>query len=298
MTELMKLLKPLFLLMILITAGSAQTAKPVNKTGGSLQTLVETEMAFARAAAQKGTKAAFLEFLADDGLVFNPTEANGKLYWKNRPESPAWLNWSPAWADISSDGQLGYTTGGWSFHPSGKTDKAAAFGEYLTIWKLQPDGQFKAVLDIGISHPEDTTARKGWNSPKDAGKGAAKVGAGINNRILTDIFSKEILSQGYFNYFADDVVVLREGHPTFYGKTDAFVGLEKLDDQFPPKSYLNFKADVSPVYGNMMYARGVYQLTHKDKSTASWNFAQVWKYRGGKWQIVADLFTPIPKAKS
>ena len=112
---------------------------------------------------------------------------------------------------------------------------------------------------------------------------------------MTDIFSKELLSQGYFNYFADDVVVLREGHKTFYGKTDGFLGLEKVDAQFPQGSYLDFKANVSPVFGNMMYAHGVYQLTHKDKSITKWNFAQIWKHRNGRWQIVADLFTPVPK---
>lgn len=289
----MKNLIPLLLILFSAINLPAQSVKTAQNT--SLQKLVETEQAFARFAEEKGTKAAFLEFLADDGIIFQPTETNGKLFWKNSPESAAWLKWSPAWADISSDGNLGYTTGGWSFHPNGKADKATAFGEYLTIWKRQPDGKFKAVLDIGISHKQNTTGNKNWKSPADAGSGTKKVEKGINNGILTDIFSKEILSQGYFNYFADDVVVLREGHPTFYGKTEGFLGLEKVDAQFPPGSYLNFKADVSPVFGNMMYARGVYQLTHKDQTITKWNFTQIWKNRNGKWQIVADLFTPVKK---
>jgi ketosteroid isomerase-like protein len=291
----MKVIAPLFLLIFLAFGVSAQKKNPVQVPVSPIQKLVETEQAFASFAAEKGTKAAFLEFLADDGIVFQPRETNGKLFWKNRPESPAWLNWSPAWADLSSDGNLGYTTGGWSLHPLGKTDKATAFGEYLTIWKRQSDGNFKAVLDIGITHKQDTTGNKNWKSPTDAGSGVKNIKKGINNGILTDIFSKELLSQGYFNYFADDVIVLREGHPTFYGKTDGFLGLEKVDSQFPQGSYLDFKADVSPVFGNMMYARGVYQLTHKDKTTSSWNFTQIWKNRNGKWQIVADLFAPIPK---
>ena len=112
---------------------------------------------------------------------------------------------------------------------------------------------------------------------------------------MTDIFSKELLSQGYFNYFADDVVVLRDGHPTYYGKTDGFLGLEKVDAQFPQGSYLNFKAEVSPVFGNMMFSHGVYQLTHKDKTITRWNFLQIWKNRNSKWQIVADVFTEIAK---
>src|SRR5689334_7511762 len=112
--------KALFLLLSLfcLMEISAQPGSNIKKSApvaGDLRKLVDTEQAFARAAAEKGTRAAFLEFLADDGIVFNPTEANGKLVWKARPESPALLAWNPAWADISSDGKLGYTTGGWEF---------------------------------------------------------------------------------------------------------------------------------------------------------------------------------------
>ena len=38
--------------------------------------IVEAERAFARAAATKGTRDAFLEFLADDGIIFQPGPVN------------------------------------------------------------------------------------------------------------------------------------------------------------------------------------------------------------------------------
>jgi hypothetical protein len=99
----------LVLLLLTATFALAQTKNSVQRPDTPLQKLVETEQAFARFAEEKGTKAAFLEYLADEGIVFQPTETNGKLFWKNRPDSPAWLNWSPVWADLSSDGNLGYT---------------------------------------------------------------------------------------------------------------------------------------------------------------------------------------------
>lgn len=293
MAELMKLLKLLFLLVISVGFISAQKTKKFSKPNGDLQKIVETEKAFAKAAEQKGMKNAFLEFLADDAITFNPTETNGKLYWQNQPESAARLVWSPDWADVSSDGNFGYTIGGWSFYPKGKIDQATAVGEYVTIWKKQSDGKFKAILDIGISHDKHAEHIKNWKSPTDAGKDELKVTAPIKLDALTDIFSKELLSQGYFNYLADDAVVLRDGQEIFYGKTNAFAGLEKLDKDFPKQSFLNFSADVSPVYGNMMFSKGMYQLTHRDKTVSRYNFVQIWKYRGGKWQIVADVFTEV-----
>jgi ketosteroid isomerase-like protein len=257
-----------------------------------LQKLVETEIAFAKTSELKGTKAAFLEFLADDGIVFNPTETNGKTFWKNRPESPALLSWKPSWADISSDGNLGYTTGGWELRPKGKTDKPAAFGQYATIWKRQPDGTFKAVIDLGISF-DKTAVRSSWNAPKDAGSGEKTPKTKIDLGTLTDIFSKKQLASGYFNYLAEDAVVLRDDHQPFYGKKQAFIELEKLDKNFPPDGFLNFNSNVSNSFGNMMYAWGVYQLTQKDNSVKRWNFMQVWKFRDGKWQIVLDVLSAV-----
>ncbi|HRH46315.1 MAG TPA: hypothetical protein PKY82_32015, partial [Pyrinomonadaceae bacterium] len=41
-----------------------------------LNKMVETEKAFAKMAAEKNTRAAFLEFSADDGIQFNPNPVN------------------------------------------------------------------------------------------------------------------------------------------------------------------------------------------------------------------------------
>jgi ketosteroid isomerase-like protein len=271
-----------------------------------LQKLVETEIAFAKAAETKGTRAAFLEFLADDAVVFRPGARNGKEFWQAQPESGALLAWSPAWADVSSDGNLGYTTGGWELRPKGKSDAPNAFGEYVTIWLRQPDGNFKAVLDIGISHgkPASKTAVKGstaksaapsatWKSPVDAGAGETKIESRITLNTLTDIFSKRQMSDALFRYLANDAIVLREGRMPFINKTPAFLELEKVDKDFPPDSYLNFDGNISQRYGNMMYSYGTYKLTHKDKSVSNWNFLQIWKFRENRWQIVLDIFAPL-----
>src|SRR3989441_7013168 len=42
------------------------------------------QRAYARAAATKGTRDAFLEFLADDGIIFQPGPVNGKQFWQAR----------------------------------------------------------------------------------------------------------------------------------------------------------------------------------------------------------------------
>jgi len=281
--------KNLLLLMMFLLSVNAFA-----QTKTDLQKLVETEIAFAAAAEAKGTKQAFLEFQADDGIVFNPTATNGRLFWTNAKESPALLAWKPSRADISSTGNLGYTTGGWELRPKGKTDKPAAFGQYATIWQKQADGKFKAVLDIGVSF-DKSAIKPVWDAPKDAGAGEKSPKTKIDLGTLTDIFSKKNLSSGYFNHLAEDAIVLRDNHLPFYGKKQSFVELEKLDKDFPPDGFLNFNASISPNYGNMMYAWGVYQLKQKDNSVKQWNFMQMWKFRENRWQIVLDVLSPVKK---
>ena len=266
------------------------------QTKSELQKLVETEISFAKTAETKGTKSAFLEFLADDAVVFNPAETNGKLFWKNRPEPIAPLVWKPSWADVSADGNLGYTTGGWESRPQGKTGKPTTFGQYATVWRKEPGGVFKVVLDIGVSF-DKSVLKTAWSAPKDAGTGEKSPKSQVDLGMLTDIYSKKLLSSGYFNHFAEDVIVLRDNHQPFYGKKQAFVELEKLDKEFPPDGFLNLSAKTSKNYGNLMYSWGLYQLTLKDNSIAKWNFAQVWKFRDNRWQIVLDVFTTIPIEK-
>lgn len=286
----------LFRLLPVLLFASAVTAQKTATVSiaPDLRSLIATEKAFASTAAEKGTKSAFLTYLADDGIIFNPTEVNGKLSWKNRPESPALLAWNPVWADVSSDGKLGYTTGGWEYRPKGKTDKPSAFGEYVTIWQRQADGEFRAVLDIGISHPTNNLSSGACNSPFDANLGKSD-GEGIDNAVFTDIFSNKSIANGYFNYLADDVVLLRDGKLPFKGKKAAFLGLESLEGAFPNSSFLKFNVNTSKVFGNMMYSWGIYSLTHKDKTVSRWNFVQVWKKRSGRWQIVLDIFNKIEK---
>src|SRR5436853_2293562 len=135
-------------LLLLTSFASAQRH---NQRTQNRRALVEMEHAFAKAAATKGTRDAFLEFLADDGVIFQPGPVNGKKFWSERQPRKGLLSWEPIFADVSRAGDLGYTTGPWEFRPNGPDDQPVAFGQYFTIWKKQCDGSWKAVLDRGVS---------------------------------------------------------------------------------------------------------------------------------------------------
>ena len=101
---------------------------------------------------------AFLTFMADDGIVFQPRATNAKQLWTARPESKATLIWEPSFASISSAGDLGYTTGPWEFRPPGDSTGASpppdqiTYGHFISVWRKQSDGVWKVAVDIGVVH--------------------------------------------------------------------------------------------------------------------------------------------------
>ena len=61
------------------------------------------------------------------------------------------LNWEPVLADASVSGDLGYTVGLSQSRRAGPDGQVTNTGKYVTIWKKQADGRWKAVLDIGVT---------------------------------------------------------------------------------------------------------------------------------------------------
>src|SRR3982750_4365980 len=152
-----------FLILIFVlafsVAGSAQNP--------DLQKLVQSEQAFAKLASERGTKYAFLENMTDDALVFTPDKTVAKPFWAARGESSSLLSWAPNFAAVSSSGLLGYTTGNWEFRAKGKDDTPTGFGDFITVWQRQPDGKYKWVIDIGVSHDKPVKYSTEWTTFSD-----------------------------------------------------------------------------------------------------------------------------------
>ena len=60
------------------------------------------------------------------------------------------LRWTPTRADIAESGDLGWTTGTYASEspgPDGETLRGE--GVYVSIWRSQPDGSWRVVMDLG-----------------------------------------------------------------------------------------------------------------------------------------------------
>ena len=115
-----------------------------------LSALVAAERGFAATSVESGMRTAFLDWLAEDSIVFRPQAVDGRSYFEASPEAPGALLWEPAFAEVSPAGDMGWTSGRYESRRSGPEGDTLQHGRYLTIWRRQADGAWKVALDTGV----------------------------------------------------------------------------------------------------------------------------------------------------
>ena len=295
----------LLILFIFATTGSVTPQK--KSVESDLRTLVETERAFSRAATEKGTRDAFLEFLAEDGIVFRPGPVNGKQVWRERAPVQSLLTWQPVYADVSDAGDLGYTTGPWEFRQKRTDQQAAAHGHFFTVWKKQQDGTWKAALDLGISHPAPAVslAATDFSAIKftPTKKKSRKIKVEDERSVLLNAdreFAQSSVTRGtlkaFLSYLTKDARLMRpDNFP--------IIGLEKIRAALSPTAHpgiLSWQptfADVSRS-GDLGYTYGTYERKENATSNTaseSGNYVRIWRREAdGTWKVALDLLNPVP----
>ena len=279
-----------FLTLAILFLLSAATFSAQDKA--NIQKIYDAEKAFEKDAAEHDVRQAFLDYLAPDAIIFNPNAVNGIESWKSRASSPADLRWNPVFADAASNGAFGWTTGNSVYRANGKADENAVYGEYFSIWSRQGNGNYKVVLDIGISHAKPDKIETDWKSPVNSGveTNAQNSSAADSTIQFYQLAAQKGLDKAYKSYAAEDIRLLREGKMPVIGKSAALAEAKNFKGNlvFPKRSVFSAAADLA-------YVTNTYTLTKPDKTIEKGNFVQVWKLRGGKWLIVMDVFVPAEK---
>ena len=157
----MKSFLPILVLALLIVTIALPVPHPTVAASpkATVETLKQLEGEFMKAALEKGSQG-YMSYYADDAVEVpnggplisgkvNIAKGMGFLDDKNNQ-----LVWTPVGGDISSSSDLGYTYGTYEFHSKDKDGKPTVeHGKYTSIWKLQKDGSWKVVLDMGNASP-------------------------------------------------------------------------------------------------------------------------------------------------
>ncbi len=158
----MKSFLPILVVVALVAIVALPVARPAVSASpqATAEMLKQLEAEFMKAAAEKGSLG-YMSYYADDSvevpngapLIHGKAEiAKGMGFLDDKNNS---LTWTPVDADISASGDLGYTCGNYEFRAKDKDGKLTVqYGKYTSIWKLQKDGSWKVVLDMGNASPE------------------------------------------------------------------------------------------------------------------------------------------------
>jgi hypothetical protein len=276
------------LLAVVAHAAEAQAPPKCPETPGSLDQMVQTEYAFAQRA-QSSVRDAFLEYLADDSLVLNPTPTPGRPVYEAAKPSNTKLQWYPAAAAAGAD--LGFTTGPWIYTA---IDGTQAHGHFVTVWKRDGQCRWHAEFDGGISHAapanpepkfvpgESPLARQGTPSKKSAPDDPI-------DRAIADFqrtSQEDGLGAGLRTYARDDDF-------RFYieGKSPMNAGAanELLKTRSAVRTW-GEKVRGRSVDGSLAYAVGEFT----DKKNGRHSYAQIWQYdpKVANWGLRLLLQTP------
>jgi|GEM_PF-906671 len=279
--------------------------------------LLEKDREISMASVEKGILKAFYSFmtnysilLPENGHPVYGKEACRKLI--DQVEMKGWegkLKWEPTFANVSKARDLGYTHG--RFERPTTDDKGKekiTYGYYGTIWKKQPNAEWKVVVSQGLILLKDLN-----QVPIDKKIDLSNVDDITKQVVNTEVaFSNESVENGipeaFYRFIDDDGIALSAAGPprtkeTFAKMIAAAKKKKKNDDRKsklewePIYSHVSKSKDMAYNYGPYEYtitkAKGITQCFYG-------YFVTVWKRQlDGSWKFVFDggNQSPPPKDK-
>jgi len=249
-----------------------------------VEDLIAAEKSFASYALANNTKDAFLNSIDSSAMhLDNKGNAiNGLEFWTKAEKRNAKLSWMPQYAEISSSGNFGYTTGPWYLYQSSLKDTPVARGQFVTIWHLNNQNKWKFLLDLGISYKS-----------KEHAKSSASVGANVikkftlNNPVdlisIDNDFIKQYEQKGssiYKDFLSDNSRLNIEGFLPAVTKAQREKLLSSLPAGLtfsPLGSFISTVNDLGVVYGSTL-------LNGKKE-----RYLRIWRKEKNRWRIALEV---------
>lgn len=290
----------LALLVVIPTTVVAQTSIPQ-----ALGEIVSADRDFSRASELQGIDNAFLAYLADDAITFNPGPVDGKSEYKDH-KSTGFLKWQPDSADVSRATDLGYTTGSWEMREATGDDPVKVWGDYVTIWRKQPDGTWRVAVDIGVSHPPPDRPAAGiaLPPPLDPAKrrlpppsvdpAATRTALLAEEESLSKASTTEGAAAAIAAVAADEIRIYRRSAMPVLGKGAVREALARTGEHSawkPAAAGVASSGDFGYTYGSMEL-RG--KPADKEPRAAG-SYLRIWrKSEDGKWKVAVEVFSSAP----
>jgi ketosteroid isomerase-like protein len=261
-----------------------------------LQALVNTEREFARTATVKGLRDSFLDYFADDSIALVPAPESARDRLRSQPSQPfseLEITWEPRLGDVAASNDIGWLTG-----PSTIINHTAAtpvprFGNYLSVWRRQPDGRWRVYIDVGANVPARPPFAPGFTRTPFGKKYAGAEGKEAATRSLAEAdraFNGRIASgaaAAYTERTTSSSRLHRPGSLTVVG-TDAIAAW--VSANAASMSAVSTAAEAAKS-GEIGFSYGTYEV--KSATLEKGAYVRVWtRDAGGLWFVVADVTQP------
>jgi ketosteroid isomerase-like protein len=255
----------------------------------AVRAMTTAEKKFYEAGQEKGTRAAFLEFLAPDAIIFRPGPVNGQEAWSKRPENGLDLVWEPTFAAIARSGDFGYDTGPSKWRGKKSDPQFTGFGHFVSIWKKQKDGSWKVALDCGIENTKsDVKPALKLVTPTNRGQGTLESLQQTQSAFIAT--AKLDFTKAFQQFGSDQVRLYRDGSFPTVGKKAA---VELLGSEQAGLAMEVMRSDLSSS-GDLAYSYGSCSDTRTQAGRAG-HFLQVWQTdAGGTWKLALDWQQLLP----
>jgi hypothetical protein len=269
--------KKIFSILILLSVCLLQASAQKGIDG-----LIQSERNFAAYSVANSTKEAFLKFLDSAGIVFdNSKPVNGIETWNKREKRPGVLNWYPQYAEIAISGDFGYTTGPWTFQNS-LNDTVIARGQYTTVWHINKNGEWKFLVDLGVSNTpvNPATDIKKINVPKQTIDYIEHVSQlGIAENKFQQLFA-ENKPKAYKTFLSAESILNRNGYLPAINPTDQ----QFLIDSTPTSLKYKMNGIESSVREDIGYIYGTTTINGKSE-----NYLRIWRREKEGWKIALEV---------
>jgi ketosteroid isomerase-like protein len=263
-----------------------------------LAQLVNAELSFSKMAGERGIRESFLYYLTDDSIILAPRPVNGKQVTREGSADTGVLSWYASFAGISGAGDLGYSSGPYEYR-SAAGAAPIGFGYFISIWRKEPNGEWKVVFDTGVRNVREVRAPEAFERKEENRKPAAPLTATAlaqRERALHQAetnLQSQVIAHGAtarLVTLAGDVRFFRDRRQPLIERKSiaAFLREEKSAPAWKvEKIALAASGDLGYAYGMATVPGGI-------PEERSW--MRVWSLEDGVWKIRLDMELPVPAA--
>ena len=241
------------------------------------ETIMASELAFAKTAKREGIKIAFEKYMAPTGqIVVGNTITNALSYYERIPnDTTDLLWWRPVLAFVNRENDFGFATGPFRYFKN-KNGAAVGSGYTFSIWEKNSDGLFKILFDGGVnlSHVPDSVISSAENIPVSVFNFGSESILTVESLPSIELFSEDRIHR----------------HAIFLRPNSSGI-LNYQQAKANPELFKAVKGEGFDRMGNTYYRFG--NLGRDRQSILNGKycgyFAQIWSLDKSGWMLVADV---------